>query len=61
MGVLSEACLSFVSTGVNKGKGDIDGKERTCVAIDRRTGGLGWFRYTPVFTVRYLVELPGRA
>ena len=46
MGVLAEACHPFVSTGVNKGKGDIRGSEKTCVAIDGKIGGeIRWFIY----------------
>ena len=52
MGVLAEACLSFLSTGVNKGKGNMHGSERTCVAIDGRIGReLRRFIYTLVLTV----------
>ena len=46
MGVLAEACLPLVSTEVNKGKGDMRGSERTCVAIDGKRGGeIRWFIY----------------
>ena len=45
MGVLAEACLPFVSTGANKGKGDIRGSERTCVAINGKIGEIRWFIY----------------
>ena len=41
MGVPPEACLSFISTGVGeRGRGDIRQREKTCVAIARRIGGL---------------------
>ena len=53
MVVPPEACLSFVSTGVRKReRGDIRQREKTCVAIARRIGGLLLRLYIlPVFTV----------
>ena len=48
-GIPSEACLSFVSTGVREGeRGDISRRERTCVAIAGRIGGLCYdYIYSP--------------
>ena len=41
MGVPPEACLSVVSTGVRERKrGGTHQREKTCVAIARRIGGL---------------------
>ena len=35
-------------------KGDIGGKEKKCITIEKRIGGgLRWFIYTPVFTINY--------
>jgi len=47
----SEACLSFVSTGVGQmERGGIGLRERTCVAIDGRMGG----RFRASFIYSYL-------
>ena len=37
MGVVCDACLSLVSTGVCEKEKGIGGRERTCVAIAGRT------------------------
>ena len=54
-GSSSEACLSFVSTGVReRERGNIGRRERTCIAIDGRMGGRFCCKlvlYTPVSTI----------
>ena len=49
--VICNACLSSVSTGVHEREKGIHGRERTCVAIAGRMGGLRYgLIYSRIFS-----------